>query len=57
MSRGLLSPDGRLRELLEELLDTAERGEYAGGFVGEVDGLVVLPRGHLLEGLEVADRR
>ena len=40
--------------LLEKLLDAAEGGEDARGFVGEVDGLVVLARSHLLEGLEVA---
>ena len=40
--------------LLEELLDASEGGEDARGFVGEVDGLVVLARSHLLEGLEVA---
>ena len=43
------------RGLLEQLLDTTQRTEYAGGFVGEVDRLVVLARSHLLECLQIAD--
>ena len=38
---------------VEERLYGADRGEYRRGFVGHEDGLVVLARGHLAQGVDI----